>query len=66
MTSDDTDDPDLESEGNHVGDVRAVVGVKRHREDMLRRFSLFKDRARSIHEFNKSGKPWTMGLEQIW
>jgi hypothetical protein len=37
-------------------------GVKRDLEDMLRRFSLFKDRARSIHGFNKSGKPWTQGL----
>jgi hypothetical protein len=41
------------------------LGVERDREDMLRRFSLFKDRARSIHEFNKSGKPWTQGLNRF-
>ncbi|OEL22553.1 hypothetical protein BAE44_0016425 [Dichanthelium oligosanthes] len=29
--------------------------VKRDHDDMVRRFGYFKDRARRIHEFNKSG-----------
>ncbi|KAG0521106.1 hypothetical protein BDA96_08G132400 [Sorghum bicolor] len=62
------DDVDLESEETMWAMYErwcVFHGVKRDRDDMLRRFSLFKDRARSIHEFNKSGKPWTQGLNKF-
>ncbi|CAL4906230.1 unnamed protein product [Urochloa decumbens] len=40
----------------------AFHGVERDRDDMLRRFGSFKDKARSIHEFNQSGASYTMQL----
>ncbi|RCV18941.1 hypothetical protein SETIT_3G343700v2 [Setaria italica] len=40
----------------------AFYGVKRSRDDMLRRFGAFKEMARRIHEFNKSGASYTMKL----
>jgi len=40
----------------------AFHGVERGRDDMLRRFGGFKDKARSIHEFNKSGASYTKQL----
>ncbi|TVU49936.1 hypothetical protein EJB05_01281, partial [Eragrostis curvula] len=40
----------------------AFYEVKRDRDDMVRRFGLFKERARRIHEFNQSGAPFTKGL----
>ncbi|TVU21907.1 hypothetical protein EJB05_31578 [Eragrostis curvula] len=43
----------------------AFYQVKRGRDDMLRRFGLFKERARQIHEFNKSGAPFTKGLNVL-
>ncbi|WVZ72146.1 hypothetical protein U9M48_020655 [Paspalum notatum var. saurae] len=42
---------------------RSFYEVKRDHDDMVRRFRYFKDAARSIHEFNKSGKPYTWGLQ---
>ncbi|CAN6334507.1 unnamed protein product [Urochloa humidicola] len=42
---------------------RSFYNVKRDRDDVVRRFVHFKDRARRIHEFNKLGKPWSWGLQ---
>ncbi|KAL6842056.1 hypothetical protein ACP4OV_028035 [Aristida adscensionis] len=39
-------------------------GVERGREDMLRRFPHFWDRARRIHEFNQSGASYTKALRE--
>uniref|UniRef100_A0A0E0EJE6 Cathepsin propeptide inhibitor domain-containing protein n=1 Tax=Oryza meridionalis TaxID=40149 RepID=A0A0E0EJE6_9ORYZ len=36
--------------------------LERDRDDMVRRFVYFKDRAHKIIEFNKSGKSYTWGL----
>ncbi|CAN6351935.1 unnamed protein product [Urochloa humidicola] len=38
---------------------RDLHGIKRDRDEMLRRFGAFKDKARSIHEFNQSGASYT-------
>ena len=40
----------------------AFHGVERGRDGMLRRFGGFKVKARSIHEFNKSGASYTKQL----
>lgn len=42
----------------------AFHDVKRDRDDMLRRFGFFKDKARSIHEFNQSGASYTKLLNK--
>ncbi|CAN6343169.1 unnamed protein product [Urochloa humidicola] len=40
----------------------AFHGIKRDRDEMLRRFGGFKEKARSIHEFNQSGASYTKQL----
>jgi hypothetical protein len=42
----------------------AFHDVKRDRDDMLRRFRHFKDKARSIYEFNQSGASYTKQLNK--
>ena len=43
----------------------AFHGVERGRDGMLRRFGGFKVKARSIHEFNKSGASYTKQLSKM-
>ncbi|TVU49944.1 hypothetical protein EJB05_01291 [Eragrostis curvula] len=61
----DYDDKDLASEEAMWAMYErwcAYHEVQRSRDDMLRRFGLFKERARRIHEFNQSGASFTKGL----
>nr|XP_034586766.1 uncharacterized protein LOC117849324 [Setaria viridis] len=60
------DEKDLESEEAiwaMYGRWRSFYNVKRDHDDIVRRFVHFKDTARRVHEFNKSGKPYTWGLQ---
>uniref|UniRef100_I1PKY5 Cathepsin propeptide inhibitor domain-containing protein n=1 Tax=Oryza glaberrima TaxID=4538 RepID=I1PKY5_ORYGL len=43
---------------------RDFYGAERSHDEMLRRFGMFKDKARHVLEFNKSGASFTKALKE--